>query len=58
MAADAAPGVDMYIYITATGTLQNLLSNNTVNYDQVKEILSENEKLIKVPTWLIGLDIE
>lgn len=58
MAADAAPGVGMYIYITATGTLQNLLSNNTVNYDQVKEILSENEKLIKVPTWLIGLDIE
>lgn len=55
--ANANPGVDFYIYITATGKLQSLLSANTVNYKQINDIFAQNLELIQIPTWIIGLDV-
>lgn len=55
--ANDNPGVDFYIYITATGNLQNMLSANTVNYKQINDIFNENANLIQIPTWIIGIDV-
>jgi len=55
--ANANPGIDFYIYITATGRLHSLLSAQTVFYDQICSIMYENAALIQVPAWIIGLDI-
>ncbi|WP_288221231.1 hypothetical protein [uncultured Clostridium sp.] len=56
--ADNNPGVDFYIYITATGKLSDLLSSRTVSYLRVINIISENSSILKTPMWIIGLDIE
>lgn len=56
--ANVNPGIDFYIYITATGKLQDSLSSNTVNFDRINKIFQENAALIPVPTWVIGLDIQ
>jgi hypothetical protein len=56
--ADNNPGIDFYIYITATGKLSNLLSAQTVSYLRVINIISENSSILKTPMWIIGLDIE
>lgn len=55
--ADANPGIDFYIYITATGTLSQLISNNTVSYESSSAIIEGNLSILKTPIWLIGLDI-
>jgi hypothetical protein len=55
--ANADPGIDFYIYITATGTLQSLLSDQTVNFKLINDIFEENSSLIQIPTWIIGLDV-
>ncbi len=55
--ANNNPGIDFYIYITATGTLKDMISSNTVNYDSANKVISEYINLIPVPTWLIGLDV-
>lgn len=56
--ANANPGIDFYVYITATGKLQEMLSSQTVNYSNVQKVIEQNINLLPVPTWLIGLDIE
>lgn len=55
--ANTNPGVDFYIYITATGKLQSMMSANTVNYKQINDIFVQNSELIQIPTWIIGLDV-
>jgi len=50
--------IDFYIYITATGTLAKKLSKGIVDYSWVLDFLSKNKQLIKIPTWIIGLDLD
>ncbi len=56
--ADSNPGIDFYIYITASNTLSNLISSNTVSYDKAIDVIEENLSIIKTPIWVIGLDIK
>jgi len=56
-ATEQGISIDYYIYITATGNLAEKLSDGIVNYEKTSEFLEKNGKLLKVPMWLIGLDI-
>lgn len=56
--ADANSGVDLFVYITAHHNLLSYASDQIVNYDDTARVLNEFSHLIKVPVWLIGLDIE
>jgi hypothetical protein len=56
--ANVLTNVDMLIYIVPDGKLQSLLSDGIVTFNGTKDIISEFAKVITVPIWLIGLDIE
>ena len=56
--AEKNPGIDFYVYVTATGKLSELLSTNTANFAQTQKIILGNIEIIKTPIWVIGLDIE
>ena len=49
--------IDYYIYIAATGKLARLLSSGIVTYEKVLDVVNENKGIIKIPMWVIGLDI-
>lgn len=55
--ADANSGVDLFVYVTAHNDLLSYASDNVVSYEKTKRILNEFSNLIKVPIWVIGLDI-
>ncbi|QWH20716.1 hypothetical protein EXW62_27330 (plasmid) [Bacillus mycoides] len=50
--------VDLLIYIAATGNLEKYLSANIVTFDQIKKTLDEFGSIVKVPIWLIGIDMK
>ena len=50
--------IDYYIYITALGNLEKLLSSGIVNYRKAVSAVAENQKRIRTPIWIIGLDCE
>lgn len=56
--ADVQNSIDCLIYIVPTGNLEKILSDGIVTYDKTKKILEEFSKVISVPVWLIGLDVE
>ena len=56
--ANVSNSIDCLIYIVPTGGLEGMLSDGIVTYSKAKAILQEFEKVISVPVWLIGLDIE
>ena len=56
--ADYDPGVDFYIYISSSGRLKSMISSQTVTYDSFIKIVKENSNLLRIPMWVIGLDIE
>jgi hypothetical protein len=56
--ANVLTNVDVLIYIVPDGKLQSLLSDGIVTYEGTKEIIKEFAKVITVPIWLIGLDME
>lgn len=56
--ADVQNSVDCLIYIVPTGNLEKMLSDGIVTFDKTKKILEEFSKVISVPVWLIGLDVE
>jgi len=56
--ADVQNSVDCLIYIVPTGNLEKMLSDGIVTYDKTKKILEEFTKVISVPVWLIGIDVE
>lgn len=56
--ADVQNSVDCLIYIVPTGDLEKLLSDGIVTYDKTKSIIEEFAKVLTVPIWLIGIDIE
>jgi hypothetical protein len=55
--ANVQNNIDCLIYIVPTGNLENLLSDGIVTYDNTVKILEEFAKVISVPVWVIGLDI-
>lgn len=55
---DNLADLDLLVYITATGDLQEFLSEGIVNYDSTLEIITKYSSILKVPIWLIGIDIE
>jgi hypothetical protein len=56
--ADVQNSVDCLIYIVPTGNLEKLLSDGIVTFDKTKKIIEEFSKVISVPVWLIGIDVE
>ena len=57
LAARQQIDVDLYVYITATGALQEAIATGTVNFDKMRQAVIAFENLIHVPVWLIGLDV-
>lgn len=57
LAAAAAVDVDLFVYIVADGDLAGMISQGTVNFDRTRDILREFESVVKVPTWLVGVDL-
>lgn len=55
--ADVQNSVDCLIYIVPTGNLEALLSDGIVTFDKTKKIMEEFSKVISVPVWLIGIDV-
>ncbi|WP_438317962.1 BglII/BstYI family type II restriction endonuclease [Sporosarcina sp. FA9] len=55
---DNLTDLDLLIYITGTGDLNNYLSDSIVNYKGMESIIIEHNSIIKVPIWLIGLDVK
>jgi hypothetical protein len=56
--ANVLTDVDLLVYVVADGHLASMLSDGIVNYKNSKDIITDFEKVITVPTWLIGLEIE
>ncbi len=56
--ADVQNNIDCLIYIVPCDKLENALSDGIVTFDKTVKIIEEFAKVINVPVWLIGLDIE
>lgn len=56
--ADTNSGVDLFVYITAHNNLLSYASDGIVSYEDTIKILNEFSNLIKVPIWVIGLDLD
>lgn len=56
--ANVQNSIDCLIYIVPTGNLENMLSDGIVTFDKTTKILQEFTKVVSVPVWVIGLDIE
>jgi hypothetical protein len=56
--ADNYSGVDLFVYVTATNNLLSYSSDGIVSFESTVKILEEFSNLIKIPIWVIGLDIE
>lgn len=56
--ANVQNSVDCLVYVVPTGKLEKKLSDGIVTFDKTYKILKEFEKVINVPVWLIGIDID
>lgn len=56
--ANVQNSVDCLIYVVPTGNLEMMLSDGIVAFDKTKKILEDFSKVISVPVWVIGLDLE
>jgi hypothetical protein len=56
--ADVQNSIDCLIYIVPTGKLESLLSDGIVTFDKTKKIIEEFSKVISVPVWLVGIDVQ
>ena len=56
--ANVQNSIDCLIYIVPTGHLEMMLSNSIVTFDKTKKVLKDFTKVISVPVWIIGLDIQ
>jgi hypothetical protein len=55
--ANVLTDVDLLIYVVADGFLAEMLSDGIVNFKNSKDIITDFEKVITVPIWLIGIDL-
>ncbi len=56
--ANVQNSVDCLVYVVPTGNLEAMLSDGIVTFDKTKIILEDFAKVISVPVWIIGLDID
>jgi len=56
--ADVLNNIDCLIYIVPTGNLEKLLSDGIVTYNKTVKIIEDFNKVINVPVWLIGIDVD
>jgi hypothetical protein len=56
--ANVQNSVDCLVYVVPTGNLESMLSDGIVTFDKTKKILEDFSKVISVPVWLIGLDMD
>lgn len=54
---DNLADLDLLVYVTPTGNLNHYLSDGIVNYTNMQNLLSKYSSILKVPIWLIGLDV-
>ncbi|MEN9987132.1 MAG: hypothetical protein RLZZ585_171 [Bacteroidota bacterium] len=55
--ANVQNSIDCLVYVVPTGKLEKKLSNAIVTFDKSLRIIQDFEKVINVPIWLVGLDI-
>jgi len=58
LAADAEIEVDLFVYVVADASLAGLISTGTVNFESSVQILRDFRSVVKVPTVVVGLDVE
>ncbi|MDQ3690491.1 MAG: hypothetical protein M3406_10740 [Chloroflexota bacterium] len=58
LAADAEIEVDLFVYVVADASLARLISTGTVNFEGSVQILRDFRSVLKVPTVVVGLDVE
>ncbi len=56
--ANVQNSIDCLIYVVPMGNLENMLSDGIVTFDKTKAILKDFAKVISVPVWVVGLDME
>ena len=56
--ANVQNSIDCLIYIVPTDNLEMMLSGGIVTFDKTKKVLKDFAKVISVPVWVIGLDIQ
>lgn len=56
--ADVQNNIDCLIYIVPCGRLERYLSEGIVTFDKTLKIINDFSKVINVPVWLIGIDVE
>ena len=56
LAAAAETEVDLFVYVAADGRLAEMISQGTVNFDRMRDILRDYGSVVSVPTWLVGID--
>jgi hypothetical protein len=56
--ANVQNSVDCLVYVVPTGKLESMLSDGIVTFDKTKKILIDFAKVISVPVWIVGLDID
>jgi hypothetical protein len=56
--ADVQNSIDCLIYIVPTGNLEKMLSDGIVTFDKSKAIIQDFAKVISIPVWLVGIDMQ
>jgi hypothetical protein len=56
--ANVQNSVDCLVYVVPTGNLESMLSDGIVTFDKTKKILQDFAKVISVPVWVVGLDLD
>jgi hypothetical protein len=58
MSAATEVEIDYYVYVTATGKLEQKLSEDIVTYESAVERFRNNKQLFRTPVWVLGIDID
>lgn len=58
LAADGEIDVDLFVYVVADTSLARYISSGTVSFEKTVQILRDFRSLVKVPTVVLGLDVE
>jgi hypothetical protein len=56
--ANVQNSIDCLVYVVPTGNLESLLSDGIVTFDKTKKIIEDFAKVISVPVWVIGIDLD
>ena len=56
--ANVQNSIDCLIYIVPTGSLESMLSDGIVTFDKTRRVLQDFAKVISVPVWIVGLDLD